>query len=306
MKPFVLAMILFAIAVPARAEPDPYVLFNQARTYWQHQRYPRAIGYTVTVQVEYRGGQRVEHYASAFDAMTGDIWVDPISDFELAHPATGRGIGLNLNGSIQPAPDQDFLGVPQISPAYSFSIAAFVPSTATRPLSDAEIVAQVRAQFHDPDRRPKPKPSPTPIASDEGIPEIAAVVAYKRNYTIALLADETVNGHDCYHLHLEPVHPDGRYRLRDIWLEKSSFATERVKTALNFVDGPGTQVPWTIDFTDVGGAHYVASESADRPVTYSSHHYPNVRISFENIHELAGPMPRRIVPFSAYLILTEP
>jgi hypothetical protein len=53
-----------------------------------------------------------------------------------------------------------------------------------------------------------------------------------------------------------------------------------LRDVLNFVDGPGTSIPWTIDFADIGGARYIASEAADAT-------YDPIRVS-------------------AFLILTEP
>lgn len=310
MKRVVIAVLLASFAAPAAASPDPYFLFSQARRYWETQTYPRFLNYTVTVEVDYRGERRVEHYASAFNAMNNTIWVDPISDYERAHPATGSGFGFNLRGGLQPAPDQDFLGVPMLSPTYSFTIGRFEPVAAPRPKTDAEIVAEVRAQFHDPDpRKKKTIPSATPASVDpsvDGLREIAAVVAYRRAYTIVLVGDESVDGHDCFHLHLEPVHVDGRYRLRDLWLDKNTYATVRANTALNFVDGPGTHVPWTIDFGEVGGAQYIRSETSDGPVVYDTHHYPQVRIRFDDVRPRETPVYGRAVPFSAYLILSEP
>lgn len=302
-------MLLALLAAPAPAAPDPYFLFSQARRYWETQTYPPYLDYTVTVEVDYRGEHRVEHYASAFDATSGAIWVDPISDYELAHPATGSGIGFNLSGGPQPAPDQDFLGVPMLSPTYTFTIGRFRPAAASHPKTDAEIVAEVRAQFHDPDRRMKKTPHPTPapsVPSVDGMHEIAAVVAYRRAYAITLVGDEAIDGRDCFHLHLEPMHADGRYRLRDLWLDKTTYATVRANTALNFVDGPGTRVPWTIDFGDVAGAHYIRTETSDAPVTYASHHYAQVRIRFDDVRPRELPVYGRVIPFSAYLVLTEP
>jgi hypothetical protein len=296
---------LFAVAALATgAPPDPYQIFARARAYWDAQRYPRFIDYDTVVDVHSAKGERVERYVSAYDSSSGTTWIDPVSDYELAHPATGRGVNIGFgNGDSKqhlPAPDIDFIGVPMLAPNYSFTIGRFVATASEESLSDADIVNQVRDAFHDPNPRPSVAPTSTTL------PEIGSVVAYKHDYNIGYAGEETVDGTEAYHLTLRPFRVDGRYRLRDVWVEKGSYATVRARTALNFVDGPGTQVPWTIDFADVGGARYIAQEAADGTYAYARVKYDRVDIRFENIRPRMGILPYDPIPVSAFLVLTEP
>jgi len=277
---------------------DPYQIFAQARAYWDAQRYPRYLDYDTVVDVHDSRGERTERYTSAYDASTNTVWVEPVSDYERAHPATGRGIGFNLGSGNQPAPDQDFIGVPILAPNYSFTIGHFTGAANT--LSDAQVVQQVRDAFHD------PTPPRKPATPGNAIPEIAVVEAFRHDYRIALAAEETIDGVLTYHLSLDPVHRDGRYRLRDVWIDERTFATVRARTALNFVDGPGTMIPWTIDFADVNGAHYIADESAGGKYNYVKRGYDRVDIRFENIRPRESALPFAPVRFSAFLILVEP
>jgi len=288
---------LILAAMAATATPDPYQLFSRARAYWDGQRYPQLVDYDTVVDVRDTRGERVERYASAYDARAGKVWVDPVSDYERAHPASGRGVGFNLSGAAQPAPDQDFIGVPKLAPNYSFTIGRFVPFSSVQP--DADVVRQVRDEFHDPNPHPA-------TAMSSGLKEITAVVAYRHTYDIAYAGDEVVDGVDTYHLRLAPLHVDGRYRLRDLWIDRATYATVRARTVSNFVDGPGTGIPWTIDFSDVDGARYIASESADARYKYGGRSYDSVDIRFENIRVRATQLPFQPVPFSAFLILVEP
>jgi len=41
------------------------------------------------------GARKVEHYASADDAANDVVQVDPLSDYEIARPASGRGVNLD-------------------------------------------------------------------------------------------------------------------------------------------------------------------------------------------------------------------
>lgn len=143
---------------------DPaYEIFARAEAYWSTQSYPPYANYLVTVTVTEKGDTHSETYRSAFNAVQNSVWVDPISDYELAHPAQGRGLRfclLSCPGGTQPAPRTDFFGVPQLSPIYSFGIGTFVPMSPPQPPTPEEIIAEIRREFHDPDPRLKMSPAP--------------------------------------------------------------------------------------------------------------------------------------------------
>src|SRR5271155_1868036 len=91
-----------AAALAAGPAPDPYQIFARARAYWAAQRYPQFVDYDTVVDAhDGARGDIIERYASAYDSQTGRVWIDPVSDYERAHPASGRGAGLNLTGAPQ-------------------------------------------------------------------------------------------------------------------------------------------------------------------------------------------------------------
>jgi len=288
---------------PARAaDPDPYQIFARSRAYWLQQQYPPSVAYTVAVDVVEGGKERVERYEASMDGITGAVTVDPVSDYQLAHPLRATGANLSFFGVRlnKPLPQEDFLGVPHLAPSYSFGMAPFVPAPTPTPFDSNALVAQIRRDFHD----PNPRVTPAPRASD-GLREIATVVARNRDYTISLLGIESVDGHACYHLALAPTREPGRFRIRQAWIDESSFAPWRLIDAVNFSNGPGTGVAWTIDFADVGGAHYIATEAADAPMSVSGEIYSAATIRFENIHPGTLKRPDLGVPGSG-LVLEEP
>jgi hypothetical protein len=71
--------------------------------------------------------------------------------------------------------------------------------------------------------------------------------------------------------------------LRELWVEPRSGAPLKLTEHTNFVMGPGTTVPWTVTFKQIGGATYVESESSMAPTKVNRAHYSSVRIDFENI-----------------------
>ena len=294
-------------SVTGPASPDPYAIFARARQYFEAQRYPQFIDYDVAVDVVEAGKDRVERYASAYDATNGSIWVDPVSDYEIAHPPSGRGVNVSIFGlGGKPEPPIDFLGVPRVAPTYSFGIAKFVAAVPPGPKSDEELVAEVRQAFHDPNPRARALPTSSPAATT-GLREIASVTVYKRDYRITLVGEEAIDGVSCYHLVLAPVRArDDRLRLRDVWIDERTSATVRLREARNFTSGPGTTVSWTVDFDDVAGAHYIARERAEVPMSYRGLLFTQATISFENIRARARPVAQRDTPVTNGLVMEEP
>ena len=299
------ACAAYVAAAPAavRATPDPYQIFANAREYWLQQRYPERLRYQIAVDVTEAGKERVEHYDASFEAVENIVDVDPTSDYERAHPVRPTGVDLNfmivrLN---KPLPSADFLGVPHLAPNYSFGMAPFVPAPTPTPFDSSALVAEIRKEFRDPNPRASaPAPSPSP-----GLAEIASVIAHNRDYAISLLGTDTIDGHPCYHLALRPMREPGKYRIREAWIDETTYAPWQLKDAVNFVYGPATAVPWTIRFADIQGAHYVSEERADAAMSVRGQIYTQAAIRFESI-VATDATPRPKLPGASEDVLDEP
>jgi len=270
---------ILAAAALAAPSPNPYDIFARARAYWLEQKYPTALSYDVAVTVTEGGTTRTERYDSYYDAVENTISVDPLSDFERDHPVVPKGINLDVFALRlnKPLASPDWLGVPRITPTYSFGMAPFVPAPTPTPFNSAALVDEIRQEFHD----PNPRVTPTPVPS--GLSEIATVVAHNRDYAITLLGTDVVDGHSCYHLGLEPEREPGVFRIRQAWIDETSFATWKLVNAANFRLGPGTKIPWTIHFADVGGVHYISEEDASTAMDFNAQIFSNASFRFENI-----------------------
>lgn len=274
----------------AQAQPDPYELFESAEAFWFAQPYSQYLAYDVAVTVTQGSRVRVERYNSGFDGTDGSMWVDAVSDYEREHPVrpTGMNVCILVACLTKPLPPIDFIGVPMLAPTYTFGMAPFIPA---QPPSSAEqarrLVEEIRREFHDPYPRGR---TPVPASQNSStLPTIAHEVTVGRIYVIRLTGIESVDGHECYHLVLRPRSDPGRYRLRDLWIDTKDSATWRLNLALNFVDGPGTRVPWTVDFDNVAGVQYIAQERANGSMTYQGQTYSQVVLSFENVRSVAVP-----------------
>jgi len=274
-----------ATAASAIATPDPYTIFANARAYWSQQRYPMLVDYTVAVDITEGGKARTEHYSSEYDAVNDVVRVDPISDYEVAHPVVVKGINLGILGIAlnKPLPPVDWLGVPHLAPAYSFGMAPFVPAPTPTPFNSMALVAEIRKEFHD----PNPRATPTPTSAPTSLQEIATVYAHNRDYTIALLGEDTIEGHLCYHLGLTPTRDPKRFRIRQAWIDEQTYATWQLQNAMNFTNGAGTGVAWMIHFAPVAGVQYIREEDALTPMSTGGEIYTEAAIRFENIHAVA-------------------
>jgi hypothetical protein len=274
---------MISVLLLAATLSDPYQVFGMARARWQAQHYPEKLAYTVAVGVVENGAPKTQRYAAGYNAADDILLADPVSDLEKAHPYDvpgGFGFNVALFGQGRPNPDVDFFGVPFLAPNYSFGIGVTPRGSASPPPDPTEIVREIRAKFHDPQRPPRNVPAPAPSG---GLPEIAVVSTSTRTYDITLAGIDAVNGTPAYHLVLRPLRDPGRYRLRDLWIDTQSYAPSKLIEGLNFVNGPGTSVPWTVTFQQIGSASYVASETALAPTKFGRHRYSGVSISFEDV-----------------------
>lgn len=291
------------LAIPAHAQPDPYQIFANARAYWMQQRYPQELQYQVAVDITEGGKERVEHYNASYDAVNNVVDTDPESDYEREHPVkpTGVNIGLFMIPLSKPLPTDDFLGIPKLRPNYSFGMAPFVPAPSPTPFNSTALVDEIRKEFHDPNPR-KVKPSPSPSSS---LQEIATVYAQNREYSITLLGNDTIDGHACYHLGLKPLRDPGKNRIREAWIDQTTFAPWELKDSTNFITGPTTMVAWTIRFADIDGAHYISEETADVPLSMHGEIYTQAAIRFESVVAAVKP-PRIELPDGSGEAIEEP
>jgi len=266
----------------------PYAIYESAQIYWLTQRYPQGLAYSVAVSVVEGGKLKTERYATSYDAVTNVVFVDPVSDYEVAHPVkpTGLNIGLLFWQMNKPLPPVDFIGVPRLRPNYAFGMAPFVPAPTPTPFDSAALVTEIRKERNDPNPRVTPTPAP-PV--DPRV--ITTVIANNRPYIITLVGDETIDDHLCYHLDLKPTRNPGKYRIREAWIDETTYAPWKLNLASNFVWGPATHVGWSVYFGDIDGAHYVTREVASAPISHAGEIFSDVVLSFENLRGVREPAP---------------
>ncbi len=238
----------------------------------------------VTVRVTEHGVDKEKHYHLAYDAQNAKIYVNPVSDEERAAPPDPNGITFHLlprrQGKVlfdkkvgNPGEAVDYLGVPMISPTYSFGMS----SAAFEGESDPDaLVQEIRREFAD----PTPPVKAAQLANEGGMKTIAVVTGFQHRYIVTMAGTDNVGGHECYHLLLKPAYDSPRLRLRELWIDTQTYETRKLVSASNFT---GSAVPWTVTFADLNGALYIAEESAAAPVGVGDHRYERASVTFDAI-----------------------
>jgi hypothetical protein len=258
--------------VQAQNALDADQIFRAARKAWSFIAYPRYATYTIVTR--FRNGQTnvTRDYDAIADLRRDIVFARTFSREEIANPSIPHGINvqfgsINGQGGAQANTEQnpDRIGPLALSVNYSFGISLLPQKTA--------VVS-----------------SGKDIQFPPNLPVIGTTGARTHDYTVRLI--ETLDGGKIYHLGLEPTHDPGRLRLRQMWVDAATFVTRRILISGNFNKDPYETVPWLIEFTRIGGADYITTETAEAPLDFEENvSLPNVTISFEEL-KLLSAMPQ--------------
>ncbi len=265
--------------IPPVPSPDPYAIFQRARSAVSSAAYPRRLDYTVAISGFDGNRFRENHYRASYDASDGAIREFPISAEELASPSAPHGVNVRFVVGLYgfayviplgpPPPSADVIGVPLLSPTYAFGLQ--LPQPAWGHAQDQTVT---------------------------GLKTIAVVSTNARDYAVTLLGEPLVDGAATYHLQLAPLRKPKVNRLRELWVGEDDYLPRQAIVAGNFTTAPLTDVPWTVSFSLFAGAPVIASEAADATL-YLPHRrvLREAFIAFENVHEPNGsPVGEPLVP----------
>ncbi len=267
-----------AQAVPAAPAPatavqpdlltDPDAIFRAARKAWSLINYSRYATYTIAVKFRNGNANVQRHYDVIADLRRDIVFARTFSREEIANPSIPHGFNvsvgsLNGKGGVNVGSDgnADPIGPLALSVSFSFGISLLPEKT------------QVVSSGKD-------------IEYPPNLPVIGIVGGATRDYRVRLI--EMLDGGKTYHLGLEPTHDPVRLRLREMWVTAGTFVTRRILISGNFSKDPYDTVPWLIEFTRIGGADYIARETAEAPLDFGDTvSLPNVTIAFEDLKLLS-------------------
>lgn len=275
---------------------DALAIWLHARSAVTAAAYPSHIDYTIAISGLDGAQPAMDRYRASCDPSDGAVRVFPISDEQLAAPPPvphgfnfsfyiglchGHGgcTGLAIPAG-RPELSPDLLGVPLLEPTYAFGL-------------------RYEAQ-------PQSGPSSAPA-----LPVIAVVSAQSPQYRVTLIDTPAVDGVPTYHLGLTPLRRPKDNRLRELWVGTNDYLPRRAVVSGNFTSRPLVDVPWTIDYSVVDGAPYIAREST--AATLYLEHRRVVRkaaVAFEDIRERSASIYDRPLlapePTNATTALVEP
>ena len=290
-----LPILAFAVAATAQVTPtpDPYVLFARARHTWLMQTYPRAVSYIVSLQTLGSQAPATRHYESVYVSRTNTVFPNRVSLEQQSHPHVPTGINISI-GPIPVGPREetpDPFGVPSLAPNYSFGIAprhAELVEARSDGSDTRALIGQLRAQY------PDPMEGKTVRASD-GLKEIGNVVSAQHDYFMQFVGVENDAWGNTFHIALQPTHEPWRFRLRDVWIDSSTYQVHQLMSEGNFIHGLAARAQWLVKFAPQDGVEYISSEQTLGPVSAkallgaSELTWDGWRVSFEGIAQTAEP-----------------
>ena len=98
--------------------------------------------------------------------------------------------------------------------------------------------------------------------------ELVRVEAIARDYRIAVVGVERVRDADTYHLTLVPLRDPRLYRLRDLWVATSDFATIKLDVDGLFAGKPYDGARWTVTYVELDGRPYVQQIKTDEALHF--------------------------------------
>jgi hypothetical protein len=264
-----LLLVSLGAAPPSAAPPDAETIFENARTAWSSGAYPRYASYATVV--DYHNG--THHVRRTWDTIEDfrheSVFARKFSREEEANPGPpprGIDIAIPFFGSINPEKPADPVGHVALAVDQSYGIAS----------SQLHISAATSVSEFD------AKASTLTVIGHTG------VVA--RVYAVRLIDTDVDDGGTEYHLGLTPLHDPSRYRLRELWVDGTTWLTQKAIVAGIGNRSPLMDVSWRVDFRQTDGATYIAQETALADLDYGgAGKLQDVTISFDEFTPTALP-----------------
>ena len=169
------------------------------------------------------------------------------------HHGTGHADTVDTNGDADAFPILD----PLIEPNASFGLLHHEQT--------AELVGAGALSSPSPHARETPAPQATSEGPSDEMPlrVLARVEAVSRDYTIAFAGLERVRDTDAYHLTLTPVRSPNVNRLRDLWVDATTFETLQLAVHGLFEGKPYDDARWIVTYVKLDGRTYVQQIKTD-------------------------------------------
>lgn len=287
---FVVALVSFAcIAYPSiGAGADvlqPETIFSRAKEVWRARTEAAFVSYSLRERYSWRNRTHDNWWQGAYREHDRNVALHRvIVPADEDQRLKGAPIRLNLHihhgaanaDSLDTNPSADAFPIldPLIEPNASFGLvrrdfkAKLVGPTTPLPGTRGSTPPPFASPTPAPLATQLESPSPAIPGMDKPLRELAHVEAVARDYSIALQGTEHVRGVETYHLTLIPLRDPAIYRLRDIWVDTSSFSTVQLAVQGLFDGKPYDAARWIVDYVTIAGRAYVQQIHTDEQLRF--------------------------------------
>jgi hypothetical protein len=241
-----LAVSAAASPPPAATTPDPDAIFAAARKAWGAGAYPRYATYVAVVSF-HKGAKFVRRtWETTEDIRHGVVYSQAFSREERAHPTTPHGIAFTLCffGEINKQQPVDPIG----HIAFAIDQDDGLAPNSRHPTSTNSLS--------------------TLDKQSSSLPVIGHTGTVVRDYQVSLIETVTDQVGPEYHLRLTPMHDPERLRLRELWVDGTTWLPEESVVAGIGNHPPLTKISWRVEYLQTRGATYIARETALGDVDY--------------------------------------
>ncbi|MBD5657602.1 MAG: hypothetical protein IAI50_20840 [Candidatus Eremiobacteraeota bacterium] len=269
---------LAGVAFGAKADvPQADAIFARAKDVWRARSEAPFVSYSLRERYSWRGHTHDNWWQGAYRERDRNVALHRIVvAADEGQRLKGAPIQINWhihNGvaradSLDTNPDADAFPIldPLIAPNASFGL--------VRREAKVELATVVAPA---PTSTPTPAPASRPteasaltLPAEKPLRELAHVEAIARDYSIAFAGNERVRGVDTYHLTLVPLRDPRIYRLRDLWIDATSFATVQIAVQGLFDGKPFDGARWIVDYVTFAGRVYVQQIHTDEMLRFGA------------------------------------
>ncbi|MBD5635548.1 MAG: hypothetical protein IAI49_13815 [Candidatus Eremiobacteraeota bacterium] len=252
-----------ALAAPRRARADglgPEAIFARAKDAWRARSEVPFVTFSLRERYLWRATTHDNWWHVAYRAADGGLALTrlivpedeakrmrgvPISLNFRWHHGAGRADSLDTSSDADAFPILD----PLIEPNAAFGLLH---------REQKPVLALDGRSADAAAPRPEPSPSASPApAADAPLRELAHVEAVSRDYAIAVAGTERIRGADAYHLTLTPLRLPNVNRLRDLWIDATTFETAQLAVHGLFDGKPYQDARWLVSYVELSGRGYV-------------------------------------------------
>jgi len=210
-------------------------IFAKARLAMYLRRYPRYVAYVIDIQSNAYGKHYHEGYRALLRTHDDALVVHQTPIYTSNEPPNPYGFsffGINPEGKPRDHIDPPS-GVPLMSATYDFDLA----------------------------RGPSPRRyGGDDDASSSPAPVIGTIAVNASDYAVTFLGEDSIDGNPVYHLGLSALDDPQHNRVRELWVDESTYDVRKLVTDGIFEKGPASTVPWTVTFIDLHGWWFIRTE----------------------------------------------